>query len=192
MNEQLDEGNAWAALASAWQQRTDPPPIDALALRAYVRRETTRMYRWLVAEIALSVGAVAFSVWLLVERADSQGIVVAMDIWAVLAIVWAFSLTGRRGLWKPTTESTKAFLDIGRRHALLKVRTAWLAAVLVIVQLIVALATSGPITSWNATAAALCLMWAGWFGRRARRETRHFDQLLSHMRNVELNTRPIA
>ena len=181
MTQQLDDGAPWDALAAAWQRRDEHPRVDPQLLRAQVQRETTRMQRWLGIEIAFSVAVVAMTFYILVRHADPRALLLAIDSWVVLVIVWLFALWGRRGLWKPSAESTEAYIVLGRRRARLKLQTAWLAFGLLVAQLVVGQATAERSTLHWIVAAAW-LVWAFWMRRRAIDECRRLDALLAELR----------
>jgi hypothetical protein len=181
MTEQLDDRTAWHALAATWR-RPETPEIDLPRLRARIQRETTVMRRSLVGEIALSAAVVGWTVWNLVREPVPYAMLFAVDSWAVLGIVWAFVLSGRRGLWKPSADTTEAYLVLGRQRAQQRLRTAWLALGLVVAQLVVAKTASilsSPI-QWIASAAFVA--WALWSRARAIGEQRRLDALLAELR----------
>jgi len=179
MTQPFDETTGWNALAAAWQKRDEQMAADPRSLRVKVQRETTIMRRGLIVEVAFSLAVVAATVWGLVGEHGPRTLLIAVDSWAVIAIVWAFALWGRRGLWAPSAESTEAYLVLSRRRAALRLRTAWLALALVIAQLLVARAASVPSSLVQWTFSAGWIAWAVWLRHKATGECRRLDALLA-------------
>jgi hypothetical protein len=179
MTQPFDDAAEWTAIAAAWQRHDAHLAVDPRTLEAKIRRDTTMMQRVLVVEIAFSLAVVAFTVWTLISESSPRGVLIAVDTCVVLAIVWAFALWGRRGLWQPSAESTREYLVVSRRRAELRLRAAWLALVLVVAQLLVARAASVPSSLVQWLASIGWLVWAVWLRRRATRECRRLDALLA-------------
>jgi len=179
MTQPFDDTTGWNALAAAWQQRDAQLAVDPQSLRAKVQRETTIMRRGLIVEIVFSLAVVAMTVWGLVIEHGPGTLLIVIDTWAVLAIVWAFVLWGRSGLWAPSAESTEAYLVLSRRRAELRLRTAWLAIALVVAQLVVARAASVPSSLVQWSAAAAWLAWAIWLRQKASGDCRRLNALLA-------------
>ena len=179
MTQPYDETMGWNALAAAWQKRDDQVAADPHSLRAKVQRETAIMRRGLIVEIAFSVAVVAMTLWDLVSDHGPGTLLIVIDTWAVLAIVWAFALSGRRGLWAPSAESTEAYLVLSRRRAELRLRTAWFALALVVAQLLVARAASVPSSLVQWIFSAGWIAWAVWLRHKAVGECRRLDALLA-------------
>jgi hypothetical protein len=179
MTQPFDETTGWSALAADWQKCDEQMAADPLSLRVKVQRETTIMRRGLIVEVAFSLAVVAMTVWSLVSDHGPRTLLIAVDSWVVIAIVWAFALSGRRGLWAPSAESTEAYLVLSRRRAELRLRTAWFALVLVVAQLLVARAASVPSSPVQWIVSAGWIAWAFWIRQQAIRECRWLDGLLA-------------
>jgi hypothetical protein len=96
-----------------WRQHWHAPPAAVpLDLAARVERETRRMRRFRMVEIALVLaycgGSAAWA--FLSGRGDI--LVLAIGIWTFTAIAWTMSWLLRRGAWAPVASTTTAFLDL--------------------------------------------------------------------------------
>ena len=91
-----------------WQTASSVPPD----LRSRVERETRWMRRFVVTEIIVTMvfggGSVA---WVVASR-RTDALVLAIGIWAFIAVAWAISFVLRLDAWAPATLSTAAFLDL--------------------------------------------------------------------------------
>jgi hypothetical protein len=182
LNRQPDHEAQWGALSRAWREREESPRVDPAALAMAVSKETHRMRRWLVHEVALSVVVAVFAIWYALRASGERALFVPLDTLAVLIIVWAFALWGRRNLWAPAAQTSRAYVGLARRRARLKWLTAWLAVALVAAQLVVSARIGLHISSVQLLAAGAWVGWAVWIGRRSRRELRYYDEL---MRSLE-------
>jgi hypothetical protein len=99
------ELDAWRRV---WQ--ADSPVLPSLKER--VERDTRWMRRFVWGEIVVTIvfggGSLAWALFSL--RADA--LVLALGIWAFIAIAWTISFLLRRGAWTPLTATTTAFLDL--------------------------------------------------------------------------------
>jgi hypothetical protein len=171
----VDEQRAWASLVDAWQERDELPRADPEALRISVIRETKRMRGWWVVEITMSAAAVAFVVAYAMRAPGPRSRFALVDTFAVLAIVWSFAAWGRRGLWRPSAETSQAYVALAKRRTRLKLWTTWLVLVLVVGQLAATLVFHLGLSSLQAIAAAAWLAWVFWMRRRAGTELRFYD-----------------
>lgn len=187
MSEHLQTSQSWTALTAAWREIPERGSIDVVALRTYVDAESRRMVWWLGLEICLTVIIVGLATANLVRHPDVRIVIQAADAWIVAALVWLFALYGRRGLWRRSGATTLAYLNLARRRALLRARTAWLALGLLVAQWTVVSATIGPVeasrslVAWSATVG--WLVWAIWAAQRARREVRRLDSVIAQFEN---------
>jgi hypothetical protein len=85
-------------------------------------------------------------------------------------------------LWKPSADSTEAYVLLSRRRAQLRLKTSWLALGLVVAQLVVARLASVPSSFVQWVAAVAWLAWAIWLHRRATSECRRLDGVLAELR----------
>ena len=129
---------------------------------------------WLIGEIALTVAAIAGTASNLARHRDTYALLLLIDTWVVLGIVWLFAVLGRRGLWTPAAETSAVYIQLGRRRAELKIRTTWLAVALVLGQLIVAKVVEAHVSAFHWIGAAAWIAWAVWMHRPAKRERDYF------------------
>jgi hypothetical protein len=186
MRHEAESSAEWAPLTALWQAREEQPPVDPQALRAHVDAESRRMRWWVVVEVCLTIAVLGVTTWNLVRHPGVRALLMAADVGAVLAIVWAFALWGRRGIWRPSADSTEAYLVLARRRARLRLQTTWLALSLLVAQLaIVRLAppSSPGATDWSLRAAATAawLAWALWARRRALADIRRLDGITAEL-----------
>jgi hypothetical protein len=95
-----------------WQRQWKADPYDPLALKQRVERETRAMRRFVMGEIAITIvfggGSLAWAALSL--RTDA--LVLALGVWAFIAMAWTISFLLRRGAWTPVTATTTAFLEL--------------------------------------------------------------------------------
>ncbi len=95
-----------------WRRDWQAGAIAPANVTQRVERETRMMWRFVIAEIAVTVvfagGSVAWAA--LSHRRDALGLVIA--IWAFIAIAWTISWLLRRGAWGPVMATTTAFLEL--------------------------------------------------------------------------------
>ncbi len=109
----------------AWRgywQNASTVPAD---LQQRVERETRLMRRFVWLEIAVTLVFGAGSIaWAALSR-RTDVLVLAIGIWAFIAIAWTIAMLLRRGAWTPVTATTSAFLELSilrccrRREALI-------------------------------------------------------------------------
>jgi Na+/melibiose symporter-like transporter len=125
-----DELRDWMA---DWQADPEPAPEIRDAIRQRVQRKSLRMALAATGEIVFALVMLAFVVWSAL-REPTFVHVVAMACLALL-ILWAtgYSLWYLRGTWRPSAETTSAFIDLSllRCHRRLRsVRAGWWLLVL--------------------------------------------------------------
>lgn len=184
MNSSIDDG-WWTGLTAAWREREEEVGVHPAELYRAVTLESERMRRWLLIEILLSVAALGIAWWFVTDHVGPRPTVLARDTLAILAIVWAFALWGRRGLWTPAAETSHAYLVLSRRRARLKLLTAWLALVLVLLQLVVAVWVGAGNRNVTIAAAVAWALWSVWMRRRSIREMGWYDALLRDSSDAE-------
>lgn len=125
MNEPVDELREWMA---DWQDGAAPSPQVLEEIRLRVRRQSRRMAWMLAGEMAIAAGALILLGRFALLHPDPLD-TAAMGGLALL-VVWAaaFSLRLHRGLWRPSAETTEAFLALSIercRRRLRSLRAAW-------------------------------------------------------------------
>jgi hypothetical protein len=99
------ELESWRA---EWQT-VAPPPLD---LKDRVERETRSMRRVVVGELVVTLVFGGGSVTWAVFASRTDAIVLAVGVWAFIAVAWTIAILLRRDAWSPATVSTAAFLDL--------------------------------------------------------------------------------
>jgi ferric-dicitrate binding protein FerR (iron transport regulator) len=184
MTTPIDNDRRWDVLADTWKARDESATPSTESLRDSVERTGARMRRWRIADAALTVAALAIAVWSC-SRRTYNGYFLAIDISAVTAVVWLFSLVSGRNLWRPLGETTTDYIALMRRRVIRRRWTVWLALVLLAVQLCVGwlmndrerilTPTDAPLLS---VAGVVCwIAWAIWEYRRTRRELRELTYI---------------
>jgi hypothetical protein len=169
-----NQGNVeWTALSSSWQSIEEHPRVVASSLRDMVHREDRRLRIWRVFEIVLSIGVVAATIAILAVRPGAISLVIAIDTWVVLGVVWIFALASGKGLLLPAMLSTTEYLGLARRQALRRLHTVYLALALlfgqmiVLAALMVADAAYRSVSVLQVIAVVAWLGWAAWARRKA-------------------------
>jgi hypothetical protein len=91
-----------------WQAAAPVPPD----LKVRVKRETRRMCLFIVTEVIVTIVFGGGSVGWVVLSHRTDALVLAIGIWAFIAVAWAISFLLRRDSWAPAASSTAAFLDL--------------------------------------------------------------------------------
>jgi hypothetical protein len=97
---------------TTWRRQwlTDSPVLPSLKER--VERETRWMRRFVIGEVVVTIvfggGSLAWAAYTL----RSETLVLALGVWAFLAMAWTISFLLRRAAWTPLTATTTAFLDL--------------------------------------------------------------------------------
>ena len=96
----------------SWRRGWQASSVIPSDVRRRVERETRAMRRSVAGEIAvtLALGGGSLAGAALLRRPDV--IVLAVGVWAFLAIAWTLSLLLRRGAWTPMGTTTTAFLEL--------------------------------------------------------------------------------
>ena len=180
-----DEGPAVESPAKpgvAWDVGALPGGLDGLAMVLAARRRG--MLRVVAVEGVLTLGLLAYTVWLLtVGEGGSVGIVLGA-LWASWAIASGFAWWNRRGQWQRTAASTEEFLRLSMTWARRKQRVAVFTVVFLMGQVLAAWALFGAEAlagTWTLYAIVLFGLyggWALWYYRRATRDFHTFKALL--------------
>jgi hypothetical protein len=119
------EIDAWRGL---WQSRSDA--LSAADLRDRVARETRRRIVALVIPVLVSLGIGGWMLARAVEAPDFDNLLLAAETWTFIAATWAGSLWISRGSWRPTADTTAAFIDISISRCRATLRGLRLGAIL--------------------------------------------------------------
>jgi Kef-type K+ transport system membrane component KefB len=168
-----------------------PPPA---ALRRMVERDRNRAILLTAGEVVVTLVLLALVVSTIVANSDTVSRFWATSVVAFLIAAWAISLATRRGLWRPESQSTDAFVALlreRRRRGLQMIRAALMLTVLQSVfGLAVTFARVGsfgrdawsapPVifaAKWVAGATLVVLVWSVWYRRRLRAQIAELDRL---------------
>jgi hypothetical protein len=96
----------------AWRRHWQAESPVLHALKERVEQETRAMRRYVVGESLVTIvfggGSLAWAALSL--RADV--LVLALGVWAFIAIAWTISFLLRRGAWMPLSATTTAFMEL--------------------------------------------------------------------------------
>jgi len=96
----------------AWRRHWQADSRVAPTLKQRVERETRAMRRLVIGEIVVTIvfggGSLAWAALSL--RTDV--FILALGVWAFIAIAWMISFLLRRGAWTPVTATTTAFVEL--------------------------------------------------------------------------------
>jgi hypothetical protein len=96
----------------AWRRHWQSDSRVAPTLKQRVERETRAMRRLVIGEVVVTIvfggGSLAWAALSL--RTDV--FVLALGVWAFIAIAWTISFLLRRGAWTPLTSTTMAFVEL--------------------------------------------------------------------------------
>jgi hypothetical protein len=110
MNPDLDL-DTWRSL---WQAGSDGPA--AADLRDRVARETRRRTVALIAPVLVTVGIGGWTAGRAILAPDIEHVVLAVETWLFIGLIWAGSLWIDRGTWRPLGDTTAAFVEISIRR----------------------------------------------------------------------------
>lgn len=174
----------------AWRSRGGSLAVAQLRVRA--ARETRRMLWSTTVQLLLTVAALMLVGRVLMEHLGALHAAWGAGIVLLLVATWWLTLVNRRGVWRPYTETTKAFLDLARERCKRRLAMArvllWIAcANLALTAGVVwwQVAAAGAPTHWaDRTTAALAVVlvataatWAARTRRSVERESVHLDAL---------------
>lgn len=118
------ELDAWRA---EWRERAAPLPD----LRRRIRRENLRM----AGAAVMLVVCLAASTLAGLRSPGSFWAGMATGVWATALLVGTYAVWVRRGAWRPSAQTTQAYLELSARRGVAKERTLRLAFRLLLVAL---------------------------------------------------------
>jgi hypothetical protein len=178
-----------------WQSAAEPAVrADAIEqLRRRVLRETRRLKLNLIWPILVTVVIGGAMIWRALRSEQFLDVMLAVETWIFIAVIWAGSLWIARGTWRPLADTTAAFVDLSIRRREANLRGALFGACLFVFQVaftVLAVAATSPagivavltssfvvVTVWFGVPFALAAFY--WFRRRQRpdlerlREVKH-------------------
>ena len=103
-----------------WREQWHSAPERLPDLRTRVERQTRNMAIRLIVRGALVAGLLALSVVAVVQKPTPGRIVWAIGLWALAISGVAATWKSHRDIWRPATETTRAFADLFHRRAAAK------------------------------------------------------------------------
>ena len=159
-NTDLDK---WRVL---WQTDPSRKRPTVAELRDRVMRETRRKRMMLLAPMVVTV---AIGGWMTARALGSgrvDDVVLAVEAWLFMAVIWTGSLWIDRGTWQPLGDSTGAFLELAIRRSESTLRAMRFGVFMYLIQLTAVL--SWKVYSSGADPATLLRSWSavvlGWIG----------------------------
>jgi hypothetical protein len=154
----------------------------AEALRRRVLRDTRRIWLGLIAPILVTVGIGGWIALRALRSGQMVDVVLAVEGWLFIVVVWVGSLWIGRGTWRPLADTTAAFIDVSIRRGKANLRGVSFGAYLYVLQLLfivlvmvfsspvglVAVLTSPSTVLIGWLGLPLFLAWMLWFRRRQR------------------------
>jgi hypothetical protein len=179
-----------------WLTRSVPADADAAErLRRRVLRETSWLKLGLIVPILVTLG---IGGWVILRLRTGQplDVLLAVETWAFIVVVWAVSFWIARGTWRPFADTTAAFVDLSIRRCEANLRGATFGAWLYVFQLVflvVAIGAASPvgIVGGLKSSVVIVLGWLGvptvlaglhWFRRRQRADLEHLRDLKRQLR----------
>jgi hypothetical protein len=167
-----------------WQADPEPAPEVRDAIRQRVQRKSLRMALGVAFEIVFALGMLAFVVWSALREptpinAGAMACLALLILWATGCSLWYL-----RGTWRPSAETTSAFLDLSLlrcRRRLRAVRAGWwLLAVelaVMIPWIVFSLKAKGAAFGLLAALTVLVSAFLIVAERRTRRELREWEEM---------------
>jgi hypothetical protein len=110
------ELESWRA---EWRQATMPLP----ELHRKIQRQNRLFLLGNVMAAIVFVAGLIFSVFAVRQEPSPEVIAWAVGIWVLVFVCAAYRLWNQRGMWRPATQSTRAFVELSRDRALAKIRS---------------------------------------------------------------------
>jgi hypothetical protein len=167
-----------------WQADPEPAPEVRDAIRKRVRRKSLRMALATAFEIVFAVVMLAFVAWSALREpspinAGAMACLALLILWATGCSLWYL-----RGTWKPSAETTSAFVDLSllRCHRRLRaVRAGWwllaLELAVMIPWIVLSLKAKGAGFGLLAVLTVLVSTFLIVAERRTRRELREWEEM---------------
>jgi hypothetical protein len=181
-----------------WQGRS-VAALDAEAaerLRRRVLRETRWLKLSLVIPILVTLGIGGAVILRAVRTGQPLEVVLAVETWGFIVVVWAAALWTARGTWRPIGETTAAFVAVSVRRREANLRGSTWAVCLYVFQLlfiVLTLAAASPagimpiltskyfvLIGWIGVPSGLAALF--WFRRRQRADLERLRELERQLR----------
>jgi hypothetical protein len=176
-----------------WQSGSQPA-LDAAAaeeLRARVLRETSGIKMGLMAPILVTLVTGGTVLSRALHTRQSLDVLLAIETWIFIVVVWVGSLWIARGTWRPLGNTTTAFVDVSIRRREAYLRGATFGVCLYVAQLVfmvLAIAEASPVGMVGilTSRAVILFGWVAlpsigvalyWFRRRQRADLERLRKL---------------
>lgn len=171
-----------------WQADPEPTPEIRDAIRQRVQRKSLRMALATAAETIFGLAMLAFVVWSALREptlinASAMACLALLILWATGCSLWYL-----RGTWKPSAETTSAFIDLSllRCHRRLRaVRAGWwllaLELAVMIPWILLSLKAKGAGFGLLAVLTVLVSAFLVVAERRTRRELREWEEMRGNL-----------
>jgi len=100
-------------------------PVVPQDLKRKVERQSRAMLWMLLLEVLVTIVIGGGCTALAVRESSREMIILAVGVWILIAIVWAFAMVNRRGTWSPEQSTTSAFIDLSLRRCRRRLTAAW-------------------------------------------------------------------
>ena len=176
-----------------WRGGPDQPAQAQAAeeLRRRVLRDTRRIKLMMIMPVLVTIAIGGFVVLRALRTGQVVDLVLAVEAWLFIVVVWIGSLWIGRGTWRPLADTTAAFVDVSIRRREANLTAASFAAYLYGLQLLfivlakiidssgamLAVLTSGPVIVLGWVGVPLFLAGIRWFRRRQRAELEHLREV---------------
>jgi hypothetical protein len=172
-NAELD---TWRLL---WQARADRP--NAADLRDRVERETRRRRIALIVPVLVTIIIGGWTVLRAMASPEVDNIVLAVETWLFISVIWAGSLWIDRGTWRPLANTTAAFVDVSIRRCRSTLSALRFGALVYVAQFVfvffwkssmglAALFTSWPVVVLGWVGGPVLVAFGSWYARKKRTE----------------------
>jgi hypothetical protein len=176
-----------AAWRRHWQAKSEANDMPDLArLKEQVLRQSRRIRIGLIAPSLVTVGIGGHLISQAMRSGRLTDIVLAMEGWIFIIVVWAACLWVARGTWRPFGQTTAAFVDLAIRRCQSNLTATRLGMWFYCVQLVsvsllvwaietsparlVMLLTSWPVILLGWIGLPTYMVWMAWFLGRRRAE----------------------
>lgn len=185
----------WHELMADWQsEEAVPAPLSDEARQRIRRRVRRYGYRMVLITLCELAGSAAMLAWIWKESMEQPraiGTAGFAGTAVLIAVVLAFSLWNRRGIWAPATESTLTFVELSlerQRRNLVALRFCpWFLALELafLIPWSVWALLARPAEPWRWLFACgwivgmstLLLVWWAWYKRRTLQKTAEWEEL---------------
>ena len=191
---------------AAWRRRWQAggEPSDWEALKERVIRQTRHQKISLIAPVLVTLVVGGYLLWNAVHSAGRTDIVLAIEGWLFIVILWVISVRLARGTWQPLGQTTEAFVDLAvvrcrSNHAAARVAVWCYVGHLLVVLLLFwilgnfpaglgEMLVSWPVIFFGWIGLPLCVAWMVWYQRRRHAELAFLIDLKRQLTDADAST----